>query len=162
MTDPMLPRVLADFAADAVRCGLLTPDRVIAWADGLVATVDGPPPPWLMDLSLADPSDGAAVCAALSALPGAPDATASDRLLNALVWRERATGRLTDDRVVAIGRLLFLSRPDPDRYRHWGVQIDDSADLHDVGILTADDLRHDIDTALATFAVDADRLPTWA
>ncbi|HEV7298407.1 MAG TPA: hypothetical protein VGN72_03515 [Tepidisphaeraceae bacterium] len=47
-------RVLADFASNAVLFDLLDPAKVVAWADLLIAGLEILPP-WMMDLSLADP-----------------------------------------------------------------------------------------------------------
>ncbi|QOV91681.1 hypothetical protein [Humisphaera borealis] len=161
LTPPLDLRVLAQFASDAIHFELLDPANVIVWADSLIAESDIPPP-WLIDLSLVDPSDSLAVRAALRAVPGEPDVDQSDRLLNSLVLREWQRGKLTTQRICTIGWQLYTRDPDRRELTQWGVVVDHSGEQLDDGCISKETMRETIDQELVPFADDVPRLPPWA
>ena len=160
-TEPIGTRVLADFASDAVHFELLEPAKVIAWADSLIAGSEMPPP-WMMDLSLADQSDPLAVRAALREVPGESDVAQSVRLLNALVLREWRHGNLTIGRVRGIGWQLYRSEFERHELSQWGVVVECEGENLDEGYISEGTMREIIDRELAPFENDVRRLPPWA
>jgi hypothetical protein len=160
-TKPIGLRVLADFASDAVHFELLEPAKVIAWADSMIGAADVPPP-WMIDLSLADQSDPLAVRAALREVPGEPDPDQSTRLLNALVLREWQRGRLTIGRVRGIGWRLYSSELERRDLSRWGVVVECEGESLDDGSISESTLRGIIDRELVPFEADVRQLPPWA
>lgn len=161
-TDSDNLRVLAEFAADAFHFGLLAPRQVIAWADSLIAAGPATPPPWLIDLALADPVDRLALLAALAAVPGDRRPAASAALLEGLVWREWSRGTLTIGRVRGVGWQLHQRGAGHSAPAHWGVVIECEGEFLDDGQISEATMRRLIDRQLARFAPEADRLPPWA
>ena len=154
-------RVLADFAAHAVHFKLLDAARVIAWADSMIAGWDGPPPPWLMDLSLVDATDELAVCGALREVPGAASPEESLALLNGLVLREWQGGRLTIGAVRGIGWSLHRSEFEQHDPSRWGVVVECEGELVDDGLISEADMRARIDRELDQFIAQLRGLPEW-
>ncbi len=154
-------RLHADFAADAVMHGLLPPARVVAWADAMIES-GGLPPPWLVDLSLVNTSDVLAIRSALAAVPGKENPAAKARLLNALVLREWRAARLTIGQVRGVGWQLYLRNSERYDLAVWGAQVDHDGDALDDGLITEQQMREAIDSALASFDASINELPIWA
>lgn len=74
----------AVFAA-GLEYGLLRREDVIAWADGHIETLPGPPPTWLIDLSLARDTNLEDLLGLLGRLGGGVDPVAVCRAVYALV-----------------------------------------------------------------------------
>jgi hypothetical protein len=152
-------RAIADFAEDAICFSLIGPTRVVAWADSLIAEVETPLE-WMIDLSMVDQSDPAAIEGALRAVPGQSDWNKSLALLNGLVLREWRRGILTMLRVCAIGWQQYLRHPDLE-VTHWAVDTEDAASSLQLGSISETEMRAIINRNLAQFEPAAVLLPAW-
>jgi hypothetical protein len=153
-------RVLADFVSDALRFQLLDPTKVVAWADAMIAEADAPPP-WMLDLSLANPNDPESLRAALDSVPGTPDRGRSVRLLSALVLRQWREGRLTFDGLRGIGWELLHRSDTAPGVRDWGVWIEAVGEEYDSHLITGQELDRWIESELREFEDDLTRIPSW-
>jgi hypothetical protein len=162
-TEPTDQKVLADFAADALRFDLIKTAGVVAWADEMITNLDAAPPAWLVDLSLADPLDPHALIVALHAVPGSPNSAASVALLNGLVLREWRFGHLTIGRVRGIGWRLYRAEFESgDTGMLWGVIVECEGETLDQGLISQKKMREIIDRELGRFEESLLQLPEWA
>jgi hypothetical protein len=150
----------AEFAAEALNCGLIGRRAVVAWADAVITATDGIAPAWAIDLSLV-PDDPHELLVRLRQVEG-PRGDAAMWMLMALIARRWFGGELTMRDVARIGwHLHFDDRVRGNEDLDWGIQVDDDFDMLAIGHMTEADVRASIDETLNRFQDRAAALPAW-
>lgn len=150
----------AEFAAEALNCGLFDRRAVVAWADGVIASTDGIAPAWAIDLSLV-PDDPHELLVRLRQVEGTRG-DAPMRMLMVLIARRWFGGELTIREVARIGwHLHFDDRVRGNADLDWGIEVDDDFEMLAIGHATEADVRAGINARLGRFQQYTAALPDW-
>jgi hypothetical protein len=155
-----MDKELAEFALLGLRVGLLTPDQVRSWADGIIAN-SPEPPAWALDLSTADLPE---MISLLNAVAGERSGERPLHLVGSLLRRQWRHGELPLRRVEEIGWQLHLEDrlPSPEVGGDWGVVLYCEYEEFEQGYRTEAEMRASVEEKLGRYAEYEGELPVWA
>ena|ERR1051326_5070679 len=156
---PLGDRDLSEFCQLGLRLGAITLEVVRAWGDHVLVTRVNPPP-WAIELSVADIADAISV---LNAVKGELTSDLPTRLVIALVRRRWRRGQLSLEDVKNIGWQLHASDMlESEAAGDWGVELFCEYEEFEQGFRVQAQMRTSVEEKLAPYSKYDQYLPAWA